>query len=73
MMLVIKQVPERKERFCFVDLNVAGWARLARLHVADDARLADWRDGGQQVVKIVSLKKNLRKKFTHKNEDTPRQ
>ena len=56
-----------------MDLDVAGWARLARLHVADDARLADWRDGGQQVVKMVSEKKNLRKKFTHKNEDTPRQ
>ena len=44
-----------------MDLDVAGWARLARLHVADDARLADWRDGGQQVVKMVS-EKILRKK-----------
>ena len=56
------EIPERKERFCFVDLDVAGWARLARLHMPNDARLADWRDGGQQVVKRVLEKKNLRKK-----------
>ena len=45
-----------------MDLDVAGWARLARLHVADDARLADWRDGGQQDVKKHSREEDFEKK-----------
>ena len=34
--------PEAEQRLRLVDLYVAGGAGLAGLHVADDARLADW-------------------------------